>query len=35
MPAYGAHGDIRLPHTAIWAQACEAWLRAEGFLPAG
>lgn len=33
--AYGAHGDIHIPHTARWAQACEAWLTAEGFLPAG
>ena len=33
--AYGAHGAIDIPHTARWAQACEAWLGAEGFLPAG
>jgi len=33
--AYGAHGAIHIPHTARWAQACEAWLGAEGFLPAG
>lgn len=33
--AYGAHGAIHLPHTARWAQGCEAWLGAEGFLPAG
>ncbi len=33
--AYGAHGDIDIPHTARWAEACQAWLGAEGFLPAG
>jgi acetyl esterase/lipase len=30
--AYGAHGHVHLPHTARWAEACEAWLGAEGFL---
>ncbi|MGC4808542.1 alpha/beta hydrolase [Micromonospora sp. DT233] len=33
--AYGGHGDVHIPHTARWAAACEAWLGAEGFLPAG
>lgn len=32
--AYGEHGDVHLPHTARWARQCEAWLAAEGFLPA-
>lgn len=32
---YGGHGDIHIPHTARWAQACEAWLGAEGFRTAG
>jgi acetyl esterase/lipase len=32
--AYGEHGDIHIPHTARWAEACEAWLGAEGFLTA-
>ncbi|KHD72254.1 xylanase [Actinoplanes utahensis] len=31
--AYGEHGDIHIPHTARWAEACRAWLTAEGFLP--
>ena len=26
-------GSVRVPHTARWAEACAAWLRAEGFLP--
>ncbi|OJF12808.1 xylanase [Couchioplanes caeruleus subsp. caeruleus] len=30
--AYGEHGDNHIPHTARWAEACEAWLGAEGFL---
>ncbi|WP_218024438.1 alpha/beta hydrolase [Nocardia lijiangensis] len=29
---YGAHGRAHLPHTATWTTACEAWLKAEGFL---
>ena len=33
--AYGAHGEIHIPHTARWAEACEAWLVAEGFLTDG
>jgi hypothetical protein len=33
--AYGDHGSIHVPHTAQWSAACAAWLRAEGFLPAG
>ena len=32
--AYGEHGHIHIPHTARWAAACEAWLTAEGFVPA-
>ena len=32
--AYGEHGHIHIPHTARWAEACEAWLGAEGFLEA-
>ena len=31
--AYGDHGHLSLPHTARWADACAAWLTAEGFLP--
>ncbi|MET8154628.1 alpha/beta hydrolase [Actinoplanes sp. NPDC049668] len=27
--AYGEHGHVHIPHTARWAQACEAWLAAE------
>lgn len=30
---YGGQGEIRVAHTARWAGACAAWLRAEGFLP--
>jgi acetyl esterase/lipase len=33
--AYGDHGDVHIPHTAQWANACEIWLKAEGFLPDG
>jgi acetyl esterase/lipase len=29
---YGDHGETRIPHTAQWSTACEAWLRAEGIL---
>jgi acetyl esterase/lipase len=29
---YGEHGHIRLPHTAQWAAACEAWLKTEEIL---
>jgi acetyl esterase/lipase len=31
--SYGGQGEIRVAHTARWADACAAWLRAEGFLP--
>ena len=30
---YGGQGKVRVAHTARWAEACAAWLRAEGFLP--
>jgi len=29
---YGEHGTTRIPHTAQWSAACEAWLREEGVL---
>jgi hypothetical protein len=25
---YGGHGATRIPHTAQWSAACEAWLHA-------